>query len=277
MSKDHNLKFKFDGFSTPIEVPAFEIEQFKPKLNEYCVVVFCLNEGTKFTRQISQMAQYSKLVDIIVADGGSTDGSVDASFLSKNGITAILTKTSKGGLSSQMRMAFAWAMNQNYRGLIVVDGNGKDEVNAIPNFIDLLDKGFDHVQGSRFIPGGKAINTPLSRLVALKLIHSPLISIASKTYQSDTTNGFRGYSRTILLDPQVNIFRDIFSTYELHYHLAIEAGRNPKFKTVETPVVRRYPQKGKTPTKISPIRGNAKVLGILIDAVSGKFRMKEES
>lgn len=277
MLKENNLNLKFDGFSSEIEIPSFEVTQFKRKKHDYCIAVFCLNEGEKFIGQISQMSNFAKIIDIIVADGGSTDGSVDDEFLRKNEITALLTISSRSGLSSQMRMAFAWAMNKDYKGVVVIDGNGKDEVNAIPNFIELLNQGFDHIQGSRFIPGGKAINTPLSRLAALKLIHSPLISIASKTHQTDTTNGFRGYSRKLLLDPQVNIFRNVFVSYELHYHLAIEAGRSSSFTTIETPVIRRYPKIGKTPTKISPIRGNAKVLKILINAVLGKYRIKEFS
>src|SRR5205807_113700 len=121
-------------------------------------------------------------------------------------------------------------------------------------------------QGSRFIKGGRAINTPLERLIAVRLIHAPLISLASRHRHTDTTNGFRAYSKRLLLDPEIAVFRDIFKTYELHYHLAIESARTKRFKLIETPVTRRYPEKGKTPTKISPVKGNAHVLGILIKA-----------
>ena len=36
-----------------------------------------------------------------------------------------------------MRMAFAWALSEGYEGVVVVDGNGKDSIERIPNFIKI--------------------------------------------------------------------------------------------------------------------------------------------
>lgn len=256
------------------EFPDFEVNEINPKSQKYCVCVFVINEGERIQKQLKAMKKYSKQIDIIVADGGSTDGSLETDFLKSQNVRALLTKKGKGKLSAQMRMAFAWAMNEGYEGVVVVDGNGKDDITAIPDFIKKLDEGYDHVQGSRFIPGGKAINTPLSREIGLHLIHAPLISAASRKRHTDTTNGFRAYSASLLKDSDIAVFRDIFQTYELHYHLAIESSRRKSYKTTETPVTRAYPKKGKTPTKISPIKGNAHVMGVLLKAVSGKYRKK---
>lgn len=255
------------------QCPAFNVVEFVGKKNKYCICVFVINEGEKIKKQLINMKQYSKIVDIVVADGGSTDGSLELDFLKKQNIRALLTKTGPGKLSAQMRMAFAWALTEGYEGVVVVDGNGKDDISAIPNFIRLLDEGYDHIQGSRFIRGGKAINTPLERLIAVRVIHAPLISLAAREWHTDTTNGFRAYSSRLLKDKEIAVFRDIFATYELHYHLAIESSRSSKYKTIETPVTREYPKKGKTPTKISPVKGNAKVMGVLFKSVIGKYRL----
>jgi dolichol-phosphate mannosyltransferase len=134
----------------------------------------------------------------------------------------------------------------------------------------LLDAGYDHIQGSRYIPGGVGVNTPVSRSVGVRLLHAPLISLAARFHYTDTTNGFRAYSRRLLTDPRVQPLRDIFVGYELHYYLAIRAARLG-FNVIETPVTRRYPDSGKTPTKISPIKGNLLVLRTLIAAVMGRF------
>jgi hypothetical protein len=167
-------------------------------------------------------------------------------------------------------MAIAFAMNEGYEGIVVIDGNGKDDHAAIPQFMELLDAGYDHIQGSRYVPGGKGINTPLSRTIGVKVLHAPLISIAAGTRYTDTTNGFRAYSRRLLTDPRVQPLRDIFVAYELHYYLAIRAARLG-FRVIETPVTRSYPTTGKTPTKISPVKGNLLILRTLAAAALGKF------
>jgi glycosyltransferase involved in cell wall biosynthesis len=257
-------------------VPKYETVEFRSKQSDYVLIVFVINEGEKIKKQIRNMKKYSSIIDIVIADGGSTDGSLDSSYVKKHDIRAVLTKKDNGKLSAQMRMAFSWALDQGYKGVVVVDGNGKDDISAIPDFIKLLYDGYDHVQGSRYIPGGHAINTPFMRHWALKLLHAPLISIASHTKQTDTTNGFRAYSAQLLSDKNISIFRDIFQTYELHYYLAIESGRRKEFKTIETPVTRTYPKKGKTPTKISPVKGNIHVLGVLFKAVFGKYKTPKD-
>jgi hypothetical protein len=58
--------------------------------------------------------------------------------------------------------------------------------------------------------------------------------------------------------------------YELHYYLAIRAARLG-LRVTETPVTRRYPPSGKTPTKISPVKGNLAILRTLAAAARGKF------
>jgi dolichol-phosphate mannosyltransferase len=254
------------------QFPDFDEVSFFKKSAKYCVCVFVINEGERIRKQLTKMSKYAEVLDIVLADGGSTDGSLEQDFLKEQRVRALLTKKGPGKLSAQMRMAFAWALHEGYEGVVVVDGNGKDGVDAIPNFISLLDAGYDHVQGSRFIPGGKAINTPLSREIGLHLLHAPLISFASRKRHTDTTNGFRGYSSKLLADESIAVFRNVFQTYELHYYLAIESSRRKQYKTVETPVTRTYPKKGKTPTKISPIKGNAHILKVLFSAALGKYR-----
>jgi dolichol-phosphate mannosyltransferase len=219
------------------------------------------------------MKAFANTVDVVVADGGSTDGSLDLAYLRENQVTGLLIKRGPGALSAQMRMAFAWALASGYQGVVVVDGNGKDDVSAIPLFVEALQAGYDHVQGSRFIEGGRAINTPVSRTLGLKFLHAPAFTLRTGVRHTDTTNGFRAYSARLLADPKVGVFRNIFSKYELHYHLDLEASLRPGYRTTEVPVTRRYPDSGAVPTKISGIRGNIGILATLARAITGRYRL----
>ena len=252
------------------QVPVHTIAEFMPKRHNYAMCVFVINEGENLLRQLSEMVPLAKLLDIIIADGGSTDGSTARDTLIRLDVRTLLTKTDAGKLSAQMRMAFAYCLEQGYEGIITVDGNHKDDTSAAPMFMAKLQDGYDHVQGSRFVPGGKAINTPLIRWLGLRVIHAPLISLASGFHYTDTTNGFRAYSFRLLIDPGVQPFRDVFETYELHYYLAIRAAELG-FKVIEIPVTRVYPSNGKLPTKITPISGNFRILNILLRTVTHQY------
>lgn len=252
------------------QIPEFKPIELFPKKNKYAVCVFTLNESIRFQQQIQEMVPLTSRYDIIIADGGSTDGSTDIEFLSANRVNSILIKTGAGKLSSQMRMAFAYSLQRGYEGIITIDGNHKDETSAVDRFSDAFERGMDHIQGSRFIPGGEEINTPLIRLLAIRLIHAPIISLAAGYRYTDTTNGFRGYSAKFLRDPRVAPFRELFSTYELHYYLSIRAAKLG-YNITEVPVVRRYPKSGRTPTKISPIKGNLLILKVLILSAIGWY------
>ena len=233
------------------------------------VVVPVIDEGERIARQLVKMEPIARDVDVIIADGGSQDGSLSEAHLRSRGVRALLTKTGPGRLSAQMRMAMAWGIDQGYAGFVFLDGNDKDDPAAIPSFVRALEEGYDHLQGSRYVPGGRAVNTPFLRHWAVRLVHAPLISLSAGKRYTDTTNGFRGYSARFLLDRRVQPFRDCFAAYELHYYLAIRAARLG-FRVAELPVTRVYPS-GKTPTKISPLRGNLRILRTLLRAVLHRY------
>lgn len=257
-------------------VPSFNVLELAPKRSQIVVCIPVIDEGQRIARQLEKLSDLARSIDVVIADGGSTDGSLEEKRLVFANVRALLTKTGPGKLSAQMRMAMAWGLEQGYAGFVFVDGNDKDDVSAIPRFVEKLNAGFDHVQGSRYVPGGRGVNTPLLRHVGVKLLHAPLISLAAGFRYTDTTNGFRGYSRRFLTDPRVVPLRDVFQAYELHYYLAIRAARLG-FRVAEIPVTRTYPSGEKAPTKISPWRGNVRVFRTLLNAVRGRYNPPERS
>jgi len=249
-----------------------ETYEFKSKKTKYCLCIPVINEGKKIRTQLIKMLPLTDLVDIIICDGGSTDNSLDFKYLKKHQVRTLIIKKIPGKQGTQFRLGFEYALKQGYQGIITVDGNNKDGLNAIPRFIEHLDKGYDYVQGSRFIPGGKAINTPASRYLGIRLFMSPLLSLAAGYNYTDITNGFRAFSKKYLTHPQVATFRDIFISYELLFYLTVRANQL-NLKTIEIPVTRTYP-KGKIPTKIIGWHGNIHMIVTALKVFFNQYHPK---
>lgn len=254
------------------EVASFNTSCFSPRKRDYCIVIPVINEGERIRNLLQRMRTLSiaDVVDIVIVDGGSTDGSLEHSFLRKANVRTLLIKSGPGKLSAQLRCAYAYSLREGYDGIITIDGNDKDDPEAIPRFVEELRQGVDFVQASRFLAHGSGENTPRLREIAIRWIHAPLLSWASKCRWTDTTQGFRGYSRRLLLDPKVQPFRDVFGGYELLAYLSYRAPRCG-FICKEIGTIRRYPVEGKAPTKISAVRGNVGLLKVLCYACLGVY------
>lgn len=253
------------------QVPAMKTAMWQGRQHPWCVVIPVINEGPRIRRLLERMAAHhvADLADIIIVDGGSTDGSLERDALLAQDVRGLIVKTGPGRLSAQLRCAYAFALDQGYEGIVTIDGNDKDDPEAIPRFVEALKGGVDFVQASRFVAGGVAENTPASRDLAIRFVHAPLLSLASGFRWTDTTQGFRAYSRRMLLDPKLAPFRDVFQTYELLAYLSYRAPRLG-YRCVELPTIRSYP-KGEVPTKISAFRGNLSVLTILMKTCLGLY------
>lgn len=251
-------------------VPAYDALEFGPRRFRYSICIPVINEGSRITGQLARMAELDLPADPIIGDGGSTDGSTDPETLERLKVRTLLVKTGPGKLSAQLRMLFAYSILQGYEGMVTLDGNGKDGVAAIPAFLKALEEGYGFVQGSRFLPGGAEHNTPLERKLGSMLIHAPVISLAARFRYTDTTNGFRAFSSSFLTDPEVQPFRDVFDTYNLHYYLAIKAARLG-YRVRELPVVRTYPVSGPLPSKISGMSGKLEIIKLLLLSAFGHY------
>lgn len=253
------------------QIPSYDVRHWHGCTGRRCVIIPVINEGPRIASLLRRMkaSGVSTMADIIIVDGGSTDGSLSDDLLAETQVRGLIVKTGPGKLSAQLRCAYAFALEQGYEHIVTIDGNDKDDPAAIPKFFEALEAGYDFVQASRFLRGGGAENTPVSRYMAIRLIHAPMLSLFSGFPWTDTTQGFRGYSARMLLHPEVRPFRDIFQTYELLAYLSYRIPRLG-FRCIELPAVRKYPE-GEVPTKISSFRGNLSVLGILFMTCFGRY------
>ncbi len=253
-------------------VPKFECTEYSDKKKEYVVLIPIINEGERIHKELKRAKEnnISQYADIVICDGGSTDGCTDEVTLRNLDVNALLVKKDEGKQGAQLRMGIWWAIERGYQGIITIDGNNKDSIEDIPKFIEKIEQGYDYVQGSRYIKGGKGINTPIIRSIAIRIIHAPFISLAAHKHFTDTTSAFRAYSRRYLTDERVQPLRDVFMSYELLAYLSVRATQIG-YNACEVPVTRAYPKEGKTPTKISFFKGNSELLKTLFKTVRGAY------
>ena len=237
-------------------VPKFVSSEFAERTKDYVVLIPIINEGNRILKELYRAYKHkiASYADIVICDGGSTDGCTDEKRLRR----------------LQVRMGIWWALQRGYQGIITIDGNNKDSIEDVPHFIEKLKAGYDLVQGSRFLKGGRAVNTPPVRLLSVRLIHAPVISLTARHLFTDTTNAYRAYSVRYLQDERVQPLRDIFMTYELLAYLSVRASQLG-YRVCEIPVKRVYPAKGKTPTKISFVKGNSELMKILFRNLFGAY------
>lgn len=259
-------------YERKLGVPAYESFEFSPKQKEYCVLIPIINEGQRIIHELerAKSAKISQYADLVICDGGSTDGCTEENRLKQLEVNTLLVKQDSGKQGAQLRMGLSWALDRGYKGFVTIDGNDKDSIEVVPSFIAKLQEGYDLVQGSRFIKGGYAENTPLSRWIAVRFIHAPIISLTAGHWYTDTTNAYRAYSRKYLEHPEVKPLRDVFMGYELLAYLSVRADQLG-LRGCEIPVSRIYPKGEKVPTKISKLSGNYDLIKILFSNLLGKY------
>jgi len=256
--------------SPVLMLPGVSTQMFAPKRHNVCVIVGVLNEGERIRRQLLAMQPYTDSVDILVADGGSTDGALPVDYVQDKIRGLIVCTHGKSGLSGQYSAAMQVVLDEGYEGIIMVDGNGKDGMDAIPRFLRALEEKYDFVQGSRFMPGGQHENTPIDRMVGIFFIFNPVMRLASGYRFTDAINGFKAVSRRYLLDQRLQPFHHRYYCYGIQYYLTCFA---PKlgYRVTEVPVARNYPVGEAVPTKIRGLSGRLLILWELFQMMTGVY------
>ena len=138
-------------------VPKFSVYEWQGKSSDYCVLIPIINEGDRIHKELFRAQKYGigQEVDIIICDGGSTDGCTDEKKLKALDVNTLLVKEDIGKQGAQLRMGIWWALSRGYQGIITIDGNNKDSIEDIPRFVEKLKEGYDlDVTGIRKLEGG---------------------------------------------------------------------------------------------------------------------------
>ncbi len=189
--------------------------------------------------------------EVLVIDDGSTDGTRHEA---ESAGATVISNPRPTGAGSSIRQGINYARENGYDVVTVMAGNDKDCPDEIPRLLEpILDEGYDFVQGSRWLTGGRAGNTPLYRTRAT-MWHPVLFRLAGGRWLTDTTNGFRAFRTSLFDDPRIRLEQRWLDKYELEPYIFFKAMRLG-YKVREVPATKIYPPRSLGYTKMRPITG----------------------
>ena len=140
--------------------------------------------------------------EVIVVDGRSTDGTVEAALAAKPDVRVIRETTP--GKGAALRAGFAAARGDV---IVMLDADGSMNPGEIPRYVARIEEGYDLVKGSRFLAGGGTVD--ISRLRAAGNL--ALLTYANRLFACRFTElcyGFMALRRSVL--PRLRLTADGF-------------------------------------------------------------------
>jgi glycosyltransferase involved in cell wall biosynthesis len=173
--------------------------------------------------------------EVLVVDGGSTDGTIE--FFRDRGVRVIVQDTK--GRGEAFRLAFARALGD---ALIFFSPDGNEDPADVINFKHFLDEGYDLVIATRMVKGARNEEDHLF-FPWRKWVNKGFTVIANciwnrGSYVTDTINGYRAITK----DSWEKILPD-GAGYTIEYQSSIRAfKKNLKIKEFPTIEGRRLDQ-----------------------------------
>lgn len=176
------------------------------------VVIPTLNEAENIAWALARLPE--DLHEVVLVDGRSTDGTVEAALRERPDIRVVLEP--RRGKGAALRAGFA-AATGDY--IVMIDADGSMHPEEIALYVAYLDAGFEFVKGSRFMLAGGSDDMTVVR----RLGHWPLLSFVRWTFRvrfTDLCYGFVAFRRSCL--PSLRLSADGF---EIEAELILRAVR----------------------------------------------------
>ena len=165
------------------------------------VVIPTYNEAGNIKSLIDQLFATIPECEIMVVDDGSPDGTalICKDLSQENKRLHLIERHTKSGIGSAYRMAFTWALEQDFDEVIEMDADGSHQVSDLLRMLDTKSTtpDVDLVIGSRWIRGGKTVNWSFFRELLSRFANRYVRIMVGMKFH-DATAGFRIYSARIL-------------------------------------------------------------------------------
>jgi glycosyltransferase involved in cell wall biosynthesis len=189
------------------------------------VVIPTLNEAANLEHVFAALP--ADLLEVVLVDGFSTDGTVEVARRLRPDIRIVLQE--RRGKGNALALGFEVA-----RGDIIVmlDADGSANPSEIPAFLEALVAGADFAKGSRFLSGGGSADITRIRRFGNSVL-SASVNFLFRTRYSDLCYGYNAFWRECL--PALDVDCDGFEVETLMNIRAARAG----LKVTEVPSYER--------------------------------------
>ena len=162
------------------------------------VIVPTYNESENITVLAGRLFAAVPTVDLLIVDDNSPDGTgkLADEMARDNPRVHVLHRPGKQGLGAAYIAGFDWGLDAGYDVLVEMDADGSHAPEQLPRLLAALDRA-DLVLGSRWVPGGSAVNWPMRREV-LSRGGNFYTRMALGITLHDATGGFRAFRREVL-------------------------------------------------------------------------------
>ncbi|MFE2107331.1 polyprenol monophosphomannose synthase [Kitasatospora sp. NPDC059463] len=175
------------------------VQQGFADLGRVLVIIPTYNEAENVELIVGRVRAAVPEVHVLVADDNSPDGTGELAdkLAAEDSQVHVMHRRGKEGLGAAYLAGFRWGIDEGYDVLVEMDADGSHRPEELHRLLTAL-RGADLVLGSRWVPGGRVVNWPKSRL---------LLSRAGSTYSRlmlgvpirDVTGGYRAFRKETLL------------------------------------------------------------------------------
>ena len=176
------------------------------------VIIPAYNEEASLPAVLKELAEQTPEYDVLVVSDGSSDRTAE---ISRQAGAHVAVLPFNLGIGGALRTGFSFAVRQGYDRAVQFDADGQHDPLALSTLLDGIDAGADMVIGSRFASGG-AVTYEVSgiRRRAMKVLEW-LVGVLVKHHFTDTSSGFRAFSRPM--------FEHFATNYPVEYMDSVEA------------------------------------------------------
>ena len=158
------------------------------------VIIPAYNEREALPDVLGELAQRVPEYDVLVVDDGSADETAE---LARAAGTSVVQLPFNLGVGGALRVGFRFAANRGYDRAVQIDADGQHDPAEIATLFAALDAGADMAVGSRFTVPGDPYRVSWFRRRAMGVLQLSVRFLSGQRF-TDTTSGFRAFSRPVL-------------------------------------------------------------------------------